>query len=121
MSHHGGGPLGGVGAAGGGAVGGISGGTVRFEGTMSSTVDATSNSLIASPGAMGGLNSSGQLASGSHGVFGLQGLDVTSGTSASGETLIRSSRHDVHLDRGTRMLLRSNAAATANTNTSALG
>jgi hypothetical protein len=56
--------------------------------------------------AEGGLDSSGQLTSNSHGVLGLEGLHLsTDATSATEGSLMTSSGKSVHLDSGIRMLL----------------
>lgn len=51
-----------------------------------------------SPGAVGGLDSSGRLKPGSRGVFGIENLDVSMG-------LVMSSRTTVSLESGTQLLL----------------
>jgi hypothetical protein len=52
------------------------------------------------------LDSAGQLTSNSHGVWGLEGLHLsTDATSATEGSLITSSGKSVHLDSGIRMLL----------------
>jgi hypothetical protein len=57
-------------------------------------------------GTGGGLDSAGQLPSNSHGVFGLEGLHLsTDATSATEGSLITSSGKSVHLDSAIRMLL----------------
>ncbi|MGH8178366.1 MAG: hypothetical protein ACREV5_19075, partial [Steroidobacter sp.] len=60
--------------------------------------------------AIGGLDATGRLASGSQGVFGLDGVNISSATNASGSVLTSSSRN-VRLDRGTRMLLVNGSAS----------
>jgi hypothetical protein len=117
-----GGSAGGYGAAGGrGAVGGvapIAGGAV---GTVTNTagnvggvagntaggaVNAASSVGGASKGAIGGVNAAGQLTSNSQGVFGLNGLNLSSAASNNTQgSLITSTGKNVHLDSGTRMLL----------------
>jgi hypothetical protein len=57
-------------------------------------------------GTAGGLDSAGQLPANSHGVFGLEGLHLsTDATSATEGSLITSSGKSVHLDSAIRMLL----------------
>jgi hypothetical protein len=89
-------------------VGGVAGGTVN------SATNATGSIAGASKGAVGGLNAAGQLTSNSQGVFGLNGLNLTSAASNSSQgSLITSAGKNVHLDSGTQMLLVSQAAAGA--------
>ena len=59
-----------------------------------------------STGAVGGLTSTGQLASNSNGVFGLEGLSISSAASSATQgSMIVSPTKNVHLDSGTQMLL----------------
>jgi trimeric autotransporter adhesin len=89
-------------------VGGAAGGTV------SSATNATGGLAGSSKGAVGGLNSAGQLTSNSQGVFGLNGLNLNSAASSGTQgSLITSAGKNVHLDSGTRMLLVSQAQAAA--------
>ncbi len=110
------GALGGVTSTAGGAagtvtntaanVGGVAGGTVN------SAANAGGNIAGASKGAVGGLNTAGQLTSNSQGVFGLNGLNLsTAGSNATEGSVITSAGKNVHLDSGTRMLLVSQAQA----------
>lgn len=106
-----------MGSASGGARGGVLGGATSTVGAATGTVMNTAGSVPAtagtnlgamahSTGAVGGLTSSGRLATNSSGVFGLQGVSLTS--AASGETqssMIVSSTKNVHLESGTQMLL----------------
>lgn len=82
-----------------GTVGGVAGNVGQTDG---GTVGATTRSA----GSVGGLNTAGQLASNSSGVFNLQGLNLTSaasnGTTAS---VVNSTSQNVHLDSGTQMVL----------------
>lgn len=122
----GGGLVGGVGSTVGGAVGsagnvagsaggsatGTLGSTVGSAGGVTGGVASSTNGMVS--GTVGGLNSAGQIVSTSHGVFGLQGLGLTS--AAGNETqgsLITSTTRNVHLDSGTRMLLVSQSQAQA--------
>lgn len=99
----GGGLVGGVAGGATGAVGGIAGGV---GGTVNSGVSGTAGVLSKSAGAAGGLNAAGQLTSGSKGVFGMKGMDITSTTAGSAEgSVLSSAARNVRLDRGTRMLL----------------
>lgn len=57
-------------------------------------------------GAAGGLNSAGQLAANSRGVFGLEGVQLSTDASSTAQgSLISSSGKNLHLDSGTRLLL----------------
>jgi hypothetical protein len=63
-------------------------------------------SATRSTGAVGGLTSTGQLASNSNGVFGLEGLSINSAASSATQgSMIVSPTKNVHLDSGTQMLL----------------
>lgn len=97
----GGGLVGGVAGGATGAVGGVAGGA---GGVVHSGVGTSAGALAKSSGAVGGLDASGRLASGSRGVFGMKGVDVTRAGAAEGSVLT-SSTSNVRLDRGTRMLL----------------
>ena len=89
-------------------VGGAAGGTVN------SAAGATGGLAGTSKGAVGGLNAAGQLTSNSQGVFGLNGVNLSSAASnATQGSLITSTGKNVHLDSGTRMLLVSQAQAGA--------
>ena len=112
------GALGGVTSTAGGAVGSVTNTAARTGGTATSAVNSTTNatgSLAGSAqGAVGGLNAAGQLTSNSQGVFGLNGLNLSSAASNSTQgSLITSTGKNVHLDSGTQMLLVSQAEAGA--------
>lgn len=82
--------------------------------TLNSTVNSTANVASASHGAVGGLNAAGQLASNSKGVFGLNRLNLNTAASNSTQgSVITSAGKNVHLDTGTRLLLVSQAQASA--------
>lgn len=100
-------------AAGGGLLGSTVGGvTGAVGGAANATVGGATKAIARSPGAVGGLTSSGRLASGSHGVFGLDGYSLTSATSGSTEgSVITSTGRNVRLDGGTQMLLVSGTRA----------
>jgi hypothetical protein len=112
----GGGLLGGAGSsltgglsAAGGLTGGLGNGVSGVAGGMA-------GAAVHSAGAVGGLNSSGMLTSGSKGVFGINGLGFASSSAGSAQdSVITSSTRNVRLDGGTRMLLVDSAdgAATA--------
>jgi hypothetical protein len=108
------GALGGVTSAAGGTAGTVTntaanaGGTTR--GALNAAGQATGSVASTSSGATGGLDAAGQLASNSQGVFGLNGLNLSSATSNSTQgSLITSAGKNVHLDSGTQMLLVSQA------------
>lgn len=124
----GGGALGGVGSTAGGAVGGAGavaspatnvGGAAN--GAVGSTANvaggaasSTANVGGAARGTVGGLNAAGQLASNSQGVFGLNGLKLTSVAAGSAQgSLITSTTQNVHLDSGTQMVLSATGQAQA--------
>ncbi|HXP81708.1 MAG TPA: hypothetical protein VN976_17510 [Verrucomicrobiae bacterium] len=70
------------------------------------------NTVTRSSGAVGGLASTGRLASNSSGVFGLEGLSINSAASnATQGSLIVSTTKNVHLDSGTQLLLRTTGQA----------
>lgn len=104
------GGLGGVTSTAGGAVGAAAGSTGNVGrvagGGLNSTAGATGSATAATGGAVGGLNSAGQFASNSRGVFGLNGLNLNSAASNGTQgSLITSPDKNIHLDSGTRMLL----------------
>ena len=110
------GALGGVTSTAGGAagtvtntaanVGGVAGGSVNSAANAGGSIAGTSK------GAVGGLNTAGQLTSNSQGVFGLNGLNLNAaGSSATEGSVITSAGKNVHLESGTRMLLVSQAQA----------
>jgi hypothetical protein len=101
-------------SSGGGLVGGVAGGATGTVGGLGSGAGGVVNSGVSgsagvlgkSAGAVGGLNSSGQLTSGSKGVFGMKSVDISSAAAGSAEgSVLSSSARNVRLDRGTRMLL----------------
>jgi hypothetical protein len=94
----------GSGTAGGrGALGGV---TSAAGGTAGTVTNTAANA----GGTTRGLDAAGQLASNSQGVFGLNGLNLSSATSNSTQgSLITSAGKNVHLDSGTQMLLVSQA------------
>jgi hypothetical protein len=112
------GALGGVTSAAGGTAGTVTnsaanvGGTTR--GALNAAGNATGSVSSSSSGAIGGLDAAGQLAANSQGVFGLNGLNLSSATSNSTRgSLITSAGKNVHLDSGTHMLLVSEAESAA--------
>jgi hypothetical protein len=98
----GGGLVGGVASTAGAAAGSV----VNTAGSASGNAGGTLNGAAHSMGAVGGLTSTGSLASNSSGVFGLQGLSIDSAASSATQgSMIISSTKNVHLDSGTQMLL----------------
>ncbi|PYU35585.1 MAG: hypothetical protein DMG28_02485 [Acidobacteria bacterium] len=102
---------GGVLSSAGSTVGGTAGAVTNTAGAVGSTVGgtagATANTAASATGAAAGSNLAGSLTSSSTGVIGLQGLSLNSELSnATQGSLIVSSTKNVHLDSGTRMLLR---------------
>src|SRR5882724_3835416 len=110
------GALGGVTSTAGGAVGTVTNTAANVGGVAGGTVNSAANAggsiAGASKGAVGGLNAAGQLTSSSQGVFGLNGLNLsTAASNATQGSVITSAGKNVHLDSGTRMLLVSQAQA----------
>jgi len=110
------GALGGVTSTAGGAVGTVTNTAANVGGVAGGTVNSAANAggsiAGASKGAVGGLNPAGQLASNSQGVFGLNGLNLsTAASNATQGSVITSAGKNVHLESGTRMLLVSQAQA----------
>lgn len=116
----------GVGAPVGGAVSGAASTAARTTGEVAGAADATVNSTAntaagatgsgraTTEGASGGLNSSGRLTANSRGVFGLNGLSLSTDASNSTEgSVIASSGKSVRLDSGTRLLLTTQANTSA--------
>ena len=105
-----------AGSARGGVLGGVSstgrttGGLVNTAASATGNAEGTVNAVSHTTGAVGGLTSTGQLASNSSGVFGLQGLSINSAASnATQGSMIVSPTRNVHLDSGTQMLLNVNS------------
>ncbi len=79
---------------------------------MGSTAGAAAGSTVNTAGSAAGTSAVGQLTSSSSGVIGLRGLSLNSeAASATQGSLIVSSSRNVHLDSGTRMLLRAQGQA----------
>lgn len=98
--------------------GGLAGGAVNSAGTFAGNAGAMANSAAGATarsassaaagakGATGGLNAEGMLTSNSSGVFGLNGLSLTSAaSSATDASVVSSSTRNVHLASGTQMVL----------------
>jgi hypothetical protein len=101
-------------ARGGGAVGGTLRTTSSTVSSVGSGVGSTANGAVGgtvdaaarSTSAVGGLNASGTLKSNSKGVFGLDGLSLSSAVSSATQgSLIVSSTRNIHLETGTQMVL----------------
>ena len=110
------GALGGATSTAGGAVGTVTNTAANVGGTAGGTLNSAANAggsiTGASKGAVGGLNTAGQLTSNSQGVFGLNGLNLSAaGSNATEGSVITSAGKNVHLDSGTRLLLVSQAEA----------
>jgi hypothetical protein len=102
---------------------GLVGGVASTAGATTATVMNTSssipsaaggslNTVTRSSGAVGGLTSTGRLASNSSGVFGLEGLSIDSAASSATQgSMIVSATKNVHLDSGTQLLLLTSAQA----------
>jgi hypothetical protein len=93
-----------------GSMGGVTNTATGVAGNAGQAVNgiagATTQTAGSASGSAGSMKGGGQLTSGSSGVFGLQGLSLTSaasnGTQAS---VVNSTSRNVHLDNGTQMVL----------------
>ncbi|MGH9713382.1 MAG: hypothetical protein ACRD5M_08805 [Candidatus Acidiferrales bacterium] len=102
----GGGLLGGSGAAVGGVTGAAGGVAGNLGQTTNGAVGAAAHSATSAAGSAGGLNATGQLTSASRGVFGLEGLSLTSAAANTTQgSVVSSTSRNVHLDSGTQMVL----------------
>jgi hypothetical protein len=105
-----------------GVVGGLTstaGSAVPSVTNTAATVGENSTTGVAgtSHGAVGGLNAAGQLTSNSRGVFSMDGLNLNFlATNNTQGSMITSGGKNVHLDNGTRMLMVTQAAASATPN-----
>lgn len=113
-----GGAMGGVNSTAGGAVGTVTNTAASAGNTAGGAVNSTARSATstaaAGPGAVGGLNATGQLMSNSKGVYGMQGVNLSSATTGAAQgSLITSAGKNLHLDSGTQMLLVTQAAGSA--------
>ncbi len=105
-----GGLAGGVASTAGATAGAATGTVMNTSSSLPSTAGGTLNTATRSTGAVGGLTSTGRLASNSSGVFGLEGLSIDSGASSATQgSMIVSATKNVHLDSGTQLLLRTAA------------
>jgi len=104
--------------AGGSAMGAITGTVTTTGANAGNNADGALNSTVrtATPGAAGGLNATGPLTSGSRGVFGLQGVNLSSATTGAVQgSVIRSAGKNLHLRSGTQVLLLTQAAGSTET------
>jgi hypothetical protein len=111
------GAVGGVASTAGAAAGGVANTAAGVGRTAGGTANAAGGIAGSSNGAVGGLNSAGQLTSNSRGVFGLNGVNlVTDASNATQGSVITSTGKNVRLDGGTKLLLVSQAEASATSN-----
>jgi hypothetical protein len=113
-----GGALGGVRSTAGAATGTVNNTAANVGGVPGGTAGGAINSTTKAAGATGGagsgLNTAGRLTSNSQGVFGLEGVNLTSAASSSTQgALITSASKNVHLDSGTQLLLVAQGQASA--------
>lgn len=102
----GGGGLGGVRSTAGAATGAVANTAANAGGIAGGAVGSTVNAAGATRGSLGGLNATGQLTSNSQGVFGLNGVNLSSAVASNTQgSLITSTSKNVHLDSGTQLLL----------------
>jgi hypothetical protein len=84
--------------------GGVTGGTASS--AVNSTANAAGATRTTTSGATGGLNAAGRLTSNSRGVFGLEGMNLSSTVANNTQgSLITSTSRNVRLDGGTQLLL----------------
>jgi hypothetical protein len=111
------GPMGGVASTAGEATGNLAATATDKAANVGqaaqSTVNAAGGATANAAGATGGLSSSGQLTSNSRGVFGLKDLTLNSSSNATQGSVITSTKKNVKLDSGTRLLLVAQVAASA--------
>jgi hypothetical protein len=104
--------------AGGGLVstaGGAVGSVTNTAANVGAAGGAAVNSTLGA--SVGGLNPAGQFTSNSQGVFGMNGLNLTSvATNGTQGSVITSTSKNVHLDSGTRMLMITETAASTTPN-----
>jgi len=103
----GGGLAGGVASTAGATAGAATGTVMNTASSVPMTAGGSLNTVTRSTGAVGGLTSTGRLASNSTGVFGMDGLSIDSAASSATQgSMIVSATKNVHLDSGTQLLLR---------------
>jgi hypothetical protein len=111
------GAVGGLTSTAGSAVPSVTNTAAAVGGAGDAGLQSTSGVAGASRGAVGGLNTAGQLTSNSRGVFSMDGLNLNSlATNNTQGSMITSAGKNVHLDSGTRMLMVTQAAASATPN-----
>ena len=109
-SGHAGGVLSGAGSTVGGAAGAVTNTAGAVGSTAGGAINTTASTATSATGAVTGGTAASQLTSSSSGVIGLKGLSLNSEASnATQGSLIVSPSRNVHLDSGTRMLLRAQA------------
>jgi len=112
MASGGGGLIGGAGSTAGATAGSVVNVASSMPVNAGGMGAGTLNTATRSTGAVGGLTSTGHLASNSSGVFGMQGLSINSAASSAVQgSMIVSSSRNVHLASGTQMLLRTSGQA----------
>lgn len=108
----GGGLAGGVASTAGATANAATGTVMNTASSAPMNAGGSLNSVTRSSGAVGGMTSTGRLASNSSGVFGLDGLSIDSAASnATQGSMIVSGTKNVHLDSGTQLLLRTTGLA----------
>jgi hypothetical protein len=108
----GGGLAGGVASTAGATAGATTGTVMNTASSVPSAAGGTLSTATRSTGAVGGLTSSGRLASNSNGVFGLEGLSIDSAASSATQgSMVVSATKNAHLDSGTQLLLRTTGQA----------
>jgi len=108
----GGGLAGGVASTAGATAGATTGTVMNTASSAPMSAGGSLNTVTRSSGAMGGLTSTGRLASNSSGVFGLEGLSIDSAASSATQgSMIVSATKNIHLDSGTQLLLRTTGQA----------
>jgi len=108
----GGGLAGGVASTATSTAAATSGTVMNTASSVPSAAGGTMNTAMHSTGTVGGLTSTGRLASNSSGVFGMEGLSIDSAASSATQgSMIVSTTKNVHLDSGTQLLLRTTGQA----------
>jgi hypothetical protein len=112
MARSGGGLAGGVASTAGTTASAATGSVMNTASSVPATAGGSLNTVTRSTGAVGGLTSTGRLASNSSGVFGMEGLSIDSAASSATQgSMIVSATKNVHLDSGTQLLLLTTAQA----------
>jgi hypothetical protein len=106
----GGGLIGGAAGAVGSTAGMAGGAAGNLGRTAGGTLGSTTSAAGSASGNLRGLDAAGRLTSTSSGVFGMNGLNLSSSASNATEgSVITSANRNVHLSSGTQMLLRTNS------------